>query len=1162
MAFQTSVGELRTLFEGRETLEGLEKLGGVESLCQKLGNVSPSLGIESSSVQSRRETFGENRIPERPPQTYLQILYGAFQDFTIIMLVCAALASIFVCLVFEMQEHPDSLCWIEGTAIIFTVILVTNVAAVQDYQKEKQFRALNADVADIQVNVIRDGQKTSVSKYDLVAGEIVRLSIGDILEGDGVLIEGFDLEADESALTGEPILIKKNAKKPYLLSGSSIQKGQGTYMLIAVGVNSEKGRIQALVRGQNVALSAVEGGKEGEGEGGEQGGEEEEEEKSLLTKKLDDTAELIGFLAIRIALVALVGMAINWLILKGGDSFADGEALRDEAIQWVIMCITIIVVAVPEGLPLAVTLALSLSVGRMQEDECLVKQLDATETMGSATSICTDKTGTLTQNRMTVVKAYFGRDIVDAQASQTCGVRCRSGTFMSENMRERVGHGICCNKAEAEISFDEKLQRWTQIGNKTDCALLAFAHDMGHDYKKIGFTMSMAKKIYPFSSQRKRAGIVVPHGSGYRVYIKGASEIVLSLCTQKYDGQNDSVEAFPDTDKTAVIARVVTPFAKMSLRTIGLAYKDIPVGSSVDFEAMLSDEEAVKLTGQNAETYAQETELTFLGLVGIEDPLRDTVTAAIQKCNSAGVDVRMVTGDNIDTAVAISKQCGILRAGIDLDADGGVLPGTAMAGPEFRRQVVGADGQIDQAAFDKVWPALRVLARSSPTDKYMLVSGIIESDLFKDAALCKEKNLYPDRQVVAVTGDGTNDAPALKRADVGFVMGLTGTSVAKDAADIVITNDDFASIVQACLWGRNVYDCISKFLQFQLTVNIVAVTLACLGSFVDRESPLRAVQMLWVNLIMDSLGALALASEPPVPELLQRPPYGRNKPLLSFQMKFNMFGQAIYQLIVLLILLYFGAGVKKEGEPDSNMGKQLFIPTKYAPSGSSADYDTWHCDARDFPTEWAEKNKLNMNADQVAAALAPYGGLCSNCAGFLDIPNGRGHDFQGAPTQHYTIIFNAFVMMQLFNWINCRKIYHEFNVFAGVENNRTFVVIWFTCFFIQVLLVEIGRIGKSGIDVACDAHNLAFRTTALSGTQWLLCLLCGIFSIPWQWLLITIARTFFPGMGTVDVYALAGHWEDSEEKKNDNEDEDKGGYSKGVHPEGGKVTVKTVGEVE
>ncbi|CAD7952895.1 unnamed protein product [Amoebophrya sp. A25] len=425
----------------------------------------------------------------------------------------------------------------------------------------------------------------------------------------------------------------------------------------------------------------------------------------------------------------------------------------------------------------------------------------------------------------------------------------------------------------------------------------------------------------------------------------------------------------------------------------------------------------------------------------------------------------MVTGDNIDTAVAIAKQCGILRPGIDVDIDSGDLatPQVAMTGAEFRRQAVDpATGRIRKDAFDNMWPYLRVLARSSPTDKYVLVSGIMNSDLYRQGTAVRDLGIFPDRQVVAVTGDGTNDAPALKKADVGFAMGMTGTSVAKDASDIVITNDDFAAIVEACKWGRNVYDSISKFLQFQLTVNIVAVTLACLGAVTTGGSPLSATQMLWVNLIMDSLGALALASEAPTEDLLERPPYGRNAGLFSPEMKFHMAGESAYQLAILIAMLY-GAGPTGKGEV---------------------------CDMR-----------------------APYEPPmdCTACGGWLDIPSGIDRALKSdAPTQHYTLIFNTFVMMQLFNWINCRKIYNEWNVFRGLERNPIFVSIWLVCFGTQVLIIEVAGIGRTGNALLCESINRAFKTVGLRSWQWALSLGLGAGSLVWRLVLLVLMKLFLP----------------------------------------------------
>merc|ERR1712194_935395 len=469
---------------------------------------------------------------------------------------------------------------------------------------------------------------------------------------------------------------------------------------------------------------------------------------------------------------------------------------------------------------------------------------------------------------------------------------------------------------------------------------------------------------------------------------------------------------------------------------------------------------------------------------------------AIKKCNTAGVDVRMVTGDNIDTAVAISKQCGILRPGIDLEENGDVKQYRAMAGPDFRARVLKADGEIDRAKFDEIWPHLRVLARSSPTDKYTLVSGIIESDLFKNPDKVKELGIYPDRQVVAVTGDGTNDAPALKRADIGFVMGITGTSVAKDASDIIITDDDFASIVQACQWGRNVYDSISKFLQFQLTVNISAVTLCLLGVLIDGKTPLRAAQLLWVNMIMDSLGALALASEPPVPEQMKRPPYGRHKGLLSRPMRVNMIGQSIYQLIVLLGILLLGAG------PTPGGGGVAECKNGAVCDVADPRYDVlekyWFCDVRDVSVEAGYEGSLDM---------------CPHCGGLFDLPSGRNRAYIDEPTQHFTLIFNVFVYLQLFNFFNCRRLRHEWNAFENVSKSRTFLIVWVFCAVVQFLLVEGMGLGSlsSELELNCDSQNHAMRTVHLSLEQWVLTMLLGAGSIVWQWVLIAVSNLIWDG---------------------------------------------------
>lgn len=529
------------------------------------------------------------------------------------------------------------------------------------------------------------------------------------------------------------------------------------------------------------------------------------------------------------------------------------------------------------------SLALAYATQRMLKDNNLVRVLAACETMGNATTVCSDKTGTLTQNKMAVVAGTLGASFRFLKEAPSDREDLHDISQVEDKAPKQVLKMLNQSIALNSTAFEGKDENGQDcfVGNKTETALLQFSRDIGSEHYDSIRNAYPVEQAFPFSSELKAMATVVriqdPNDSSrtiYRAHIKGASEILLEKCSSIVSLQpNNYRDATHDFDvRTRKLSsedrtrleNIIQSYATRSLRTIGIGYRDFeqwPPANSIQ----VGDEIEVPF-----DDLVQDSQVTLLGIVGIEDPLRPGVKEAVKDCQQAGVFVRMVTGDNLTTARSIAKQCGIYTTG-----------GVVMEGPVFRN--------LPPAEMDAILPRLQVLARSSPEDKRILVSRL------RDLG-----------DVVAVTGDGTNDGPALKMADVGFSMGIAGTEVAKEASSIILMDDNFSSIVKAIAWGRCVNDSVKKFLQFQLTVNITAVVLTFLSSVVseNQKSVLTAVQLLWVNLIMDTFAALALATDPPTPELLQRSPEARSSPLITFKMWKMIIGQAIFQIVVMIVLLY------------------------------------------------------------------------------------------------------------------------------------------------------------------------------------------------------------------------------------------------------------------
>ncbi|KAJ1656868.1 plasma membrane calcium [Dispira simplex] len=966
--FSVGPEELSQLLDPKDP-DGLKQLGGVVGLCSKLemdptGGLDPEEEFDSvgglpgtgngetarllSSTEGhttrkgkgpfavRRQVYGENRLPSVAAVSFWKLLMDAYQDKTLIMLSIAALVSLAVGVYDDyLGEHRDEdvkLGWVEGVAILLAVVVVVFTNAVNDYQKERQFQKLNAKKEDRTVKVCRDGRELEVSVYDLVVGDVMLLEPGDIVSVDGVYLDGHNLVCDESSATGESDPIKKGPLESnmdcFILSGAKVMEGVGRMVVIAVGPYSYYGKMMMALR-------------------------EGQDTETPLQKKLNVLAEQIAKFGLTAALLMFMTLILKFLVTSAiNNDMPTVSALLSKIIQITIQAITVVVVAVPEGLPMAVTLALAFATTQMLRDNNLVRQLSACETMGNATAVCSDKTGTLTQNKMTVVKANISQHSLENHEQH------RVQSFR-DGLPAHALNLLCEGTAVNSTAFlgqDERGQPCF-VGSKTESALLGFIQKCGSDFQPIRHEAEVVR-AYPFASEKKTMTTVVRNvrakgdNDAYRIHVKGASEIVLGCC-DRYMAADGEVKTLDDATKNAFL-QTIQNYAEQALRTICMAYREVSENEANSFP----------------EDEAPNHNLICLGIVGIQDPLRPGVVESVKICQEAGVVVRMITGDNVETARAIARNAGIYQE-----------RGIVMSGPQFRSMTTEQQTSI--------MPRLQVLARSSPTDKQIVMRILQQQD-----------------EVVAMTGDGTNDAPALKMADVGFSMGITGTEVSKEASDIILMDDNFNSIVKALRWGRAVNDSVRKFLQFQLTVNITAVVLAFVSAVLseDNSSILSAVQLLWVNLIMDTLAALALATEPPTDALLKRFPAPRNASLINFQMWRMIFGQAAFQVVINMVLIHLGPLI-------------------------------FH---------------LPDNA---------YGDVVLR-----------------------TMVFNAFVFLQIFNELNCRRIDDTLNVFQNLSRDHGFLLVQVVVVGAQVLIVNYG--------------GLAFGTVPLTYEQWLATVFIGSLSLP------------------------------------------------------------------
>lgn len=764
-------------------------------------------GLTDAQVLESRRKNGANVLtpPEKEP-LWKQFLEKFGDPLIIILMIAGALSIGISCYEF-FGLGQGAAVFFEPVGIFVAILLATGLAFYFELQADKEFTILNQVNDDEPVEVIRNGNTTQIPRKDIVVGDIVILNTGEEVPADSELLEATSLHMDESTLTGEPMCGKSVDEKDFdkaatyptnhVMKGTKAMEGHGICRVLAVGDKTEQGKVFEAVQIDDSV-------------------------KTPLNEQLDGLSDWITKVSYGFAALIVIGRIIMYFVTNGTDCFGSMEQVAPfiaYVLQTLMIAVTLVVVAVPEGLPMAVTLSLAYSMRRMLKTNNLVRKMHACETMGATTVICTDKTGTLTQNLMSVdeMKMY------------------------GDTPKEVLDEGIAVNST-ASIDFSDN-KKPQILGNPTEGALLLWLNNKGVDYRLIRESVKTVAEV-PFSTERKYMATIVESVAlkGKKVlYVKGAPEIVFGLCKETSVSKED-------------VEKQLTEYQNRAMRTLGFAYQVLNDGDkAIEDNKIVADK------------------LCFIGVAAIADPVRLDVPSAVKECVDAGISVKIVTGDTPGTAKEIARQIGLWNDAKDTERN-------IITGPEFAAL---SDEELQERILD-----LKIISRARPMDKKRLVETL------------QKKN-----QVVAVTGDGTNDAPALRAAHVGLSMG-DGTSVAKEASDITIIDNSFSSIGKAVMWGRSLYQNIQRFLLFQLTVNVTACFLVLCGAFMGTESPLTVTQMLWINLIMDTFAAMALASLPPSESVMKDRPRDRNAFILNKPMLREIIGVGGFFFLMLLGMLY------------------------------------------------------------------------------------------------------------------------------------------------------------------------------------------------------------------------------------------------------------------